>query len=476
MLDFAWQETENSGNKMKRIDKGADGVQTTIRRIFDVLIQVCVNLIGVVLIFATLNKLLALSLIFFIITYFLIGYFMLKRAVGQEKVVNKGFENLGGITFESLNNIQTIKSLSIDEGIKTIVEKHAVGLISEIKKRIFYFQSRNGVLFFYENLFQFLGIAFLGKLVLDGSADLGLLVLFISLFGEASGSTRELTDVTQELSLAKIWISRAMAILRIDPSIEHPDKLANQSVYPDDWKKLEIRNLRFTYGKKDALHNISLTIHRSEKVGIVGLSGAGKSTLFKLLLDLYEDYEGDIVLDNISLKDMQRQSFIDHVAVVLQDTELFDMSLRENIEIANVGSSKPKLHLDNVIHMAHLDMVVADLPEGVNTIVGEKGIKLSGGQRQRLGIARALYRDPDILLLDEATSHLDAHSEIEIQKALQENMHKFTTIVIAHRLSTIKAMDKIVVLEQGKILEQGSFDELLAKKGTFAKMWQEQKI
>jgi ABC-type multidrug transport system fused ATPase/permease subunit len=267
-----------------------------------------------------------------------------------------------------------------------------------------------------------------------------------------------------------------MEILRTEPNIENPNKVATQLPYSPEWKEIKIDRVKFAYGKKDALQKVSLTIHRGEKVGIVGLSGAGKSTLFKLLLDLYEDYEGEILIDGVPLKNLQRQSFIDHVAVVLQDTELFDMSLKENIEIAAVHGNAANNKLEDIIRMAHLESVVNQLSHGVDTIVGEKGIRLSGGQRQRVGIARALYRQPDILLLDEATSHLDAHSEKEIQKALEENMHKFTTIVIAHRLSTIKAMDKIVVLEHGKIAEQGSFEELLNKKGPFSKMWEEQKI
>ncbi|MBP9820470.1 ATP-binding cassette domain-containing protein, partial [Candidatus Woesebacteria bacterium] len=170
-------------------------------------------------------------------------------------------------------------------------------------------------------------------------------------------------------------------------------------------------------------------------------------------------------------------SYINHVAVVLQDTELFNMTLRENIEIAAVdGKVLPVEKLTEVIQMAHLDEVVKDLPKGWDTIIGEKGIKLSGGQRQRLGIARALYREPEILLLDEATSHLDAHSEKEIQNALETCMQNTTTIVIAHRLSTIKAMDTIIVLSQGVVAESGTFDELLAKDGVFAQMWKEQKI
>ncbi|HKB88471.1 MAG TPA: ABC transporter ATP-binding protein [Patescibacteria group bacterium] len=475
-LDFAWQEKENSGNKMKRIDKGLDGINSTIRRIFDVLVEVCVNLLGIVIIFFTLEKTLSLALIFFIVTYFLIGNILLKRAVNQERVVNKAFENLGGITFESLNNIQTIKSLSIDMGIVGIVKEHIKNLLIEIRKRIFFFQSRNAILLIYVTFFEFLSIVFLTRSILQGYTDIGLLILFIGLFQKVEESTRELTDVTQELALGKIWISRAMEILRTKPNIENPEKVAKQILYPNNWKELKIDKVKFTYGKKNALQEVSLTINRGDKVGIVGLSGAGKSTLFKLLLDLYEDYEGEILFDGVSLKNIKRQSFIDHVAVVLQDTELFDMSLKENIEIASVSGAPSNITLKDVIKMAHLGSVVEQLSSGVDTIVGEKGIRLSGGQRQRVGIARALYRQPDILLLDEATSHLDAHSEKEIQKALQENIHKFTTIVIAHRLSTIRAMDKIIVLESGKVQEQGSFEELLEKNGVFSKMWQEQKI
>jgi ATP-binding cassette subfamily B protein len=268
-----------------------------------------------------------------------------------------------------------------------------------------------------------------------------------------------------------------MSILKVEPTIESSTLAASQQEYPHQWKKLIISHVGFSYRNRHILKDISITINRGEKVGIVGLSGAGKSTLFKLLLDLYETYEGTIMLDNVSLKDIRRQSYIDHVSVVLQDTELFDMSLQDNIKIARTSSSSDdRESLADSVHRAHLGEVVSELPKGLDTLIGEKGFKLSGGQRQRLGIARALYRQPDILLLDEATSHLDAHSEKEIQRAIEENIGQFTCLVIAHRLSTIKAMDKIVVLEHGEVVEIGSFSELLKKKGHFAAMWKEQKI
>ena len=384
-LDFAWQERENSGNKMKRIDRGLDGVNVTIRRIFDVLIEVAVNTIGIVIIFFTLDRVLGISIVIFMATYYLFSTLLLKKAMRQERIVNKAFENLGGVTFEALNNIQTIKSLSIDEGINKVVTRHISLLVQKIKRRIFLYQSQNGAQLMYESLFLFGVVAFLTWGILHGTQDVGLLVLFIGLFGKVSTSTDELTDVTQQIALARIWVSRSMEILRTQPNIENPEKVALQKSYSPDWKEIKIDKVKFAYGKKEALQEISLVIKRGEKVGIVGLSGAGKSTLFKLLLDLYEDYEGEILIDGIPLKNLRRQSFIDHVSVVLQDTELFDMSLRDNIEIAAVSWGYKDPDLKDVIHMAHLDEVVAQLVHGLDTIVGEKGIRLSGGQSAKSG-------------------------------------------------------------------------------------------
>lgn len=476
LLDLAWQEVENSGNKMKRIERGYDGVNNTIRRIFDVLIEVGVNTIGIVIIFLNLDIWLSLSIIFFVVTYYILGTKLIRRAAVQEQIVNARFEDLGGMTFESLNNIQTIKSLAIDNSIMQTIDKQQKNLIHEIRKRILLFQSRNGILNTYELMFEFFVVCFISYNIWHGRFDISLLVLFLGLFEKVSTSAQELSDVTQELVTSKVWVSRTMSILNVLPTVEHPEKKKEQLPYPVSWKTLKIKNINFKYKKRTILGGITLSINRGESVGIVGLSGAGKSTLFKLLLDLYENYDGDIFLDKVSYKNMNRQSYIDHTAVVLQDTELFNMSLRENITLASVENKDPKVTINDAIHMAHLDDVVDNLSLGIETLVGEKGVKLSGGQRQRVGIARALYRNPDILLLDEATSHLDAYSERQIQEALSENLHKFTTIIIAHRLSTIKEVDKIVVLEKGQVKEMGTFKELLARKGSFAKMWHEQKI
>lgn len=475
-LDLSWQEIEGSGNKMKRIDRGRDGMNQMIRRIFSVLIEAFVNTIGILLIFFTLEIELSISLLFFIVTYFILGVRLLRKPTRQEKEVNIKNEAFTGITFESLNNIQTIKSLGIDQGIIRVIKAQTVILKEEIRKRILYFRVQSGVLETYYVLFEFVMICFIIWNIWQGNYTISLLILFIGMYQKVGQSTSELTEFAQEMVVSKIWVSRAMDLLSVIPEIENDKKIEKQFEYPRDWKTLTLKNIHFAYARGQALADISLEIKRGESIGIVGLSGAGKSTLFKLLLDLYENYEGEILLDNVALRNMKRQSYINHVAVVLQDTELFNMSLGENIKLAKVEERNTKTTIEDVIKMAHLEDVVKNLSHGIDTLVGEKGVKLSGGQRQRVGIARALYRQPDILLMDEATSHLDGQSENQIQQALGEVMHNFTTIVIAHRLSTIQKMDRILVMEKGKIQEIGTFKELLLLNGSFAKMWKEQKL
>lgn len=475
LLDLSWHELEGSGNKMKRIERGYDGMNESVRRVFDVLIEVLVNTVGVVIIFFALDRMLSIAILFFIITYFFLGRRLLKKASAQEQVVSRRMEELSGLTFESLNNILTIKALGFHSGILKVISDHIKILIEEIRKRIFYYRIQSGALNTYFFVFELAIISYIIWSIFNGNYTISLLLLFVGLFQRVGQSTTELVDVTQQIVVNKIWISRAVALLSVPIGIEDPEKKSKQLEYPLSWKELHIKNIHFAYKKGNALTDVSFSVKRGESVGIVGLSGAGKSTLFKLLLDLYEDYDGDILLDKTPLKQIERQSYITHVSTVLQDTELFNMSLRENIEIANLKKSGA-IKLTDAIQMAHLTDVVEGLSNKLDTIVGEKGVKLSGGQRQRVGIARAIYRDPDILLLDEATSHLDGHSEKQIQEAIAEVKGKFTTIVIAHRLSTIQQMDKIVVLDHGKVKEMGTFSELLAKKGAFAKMWQMQKL
>ena len=238
--------------------------------------------------------------------------------------------------------------------------------------------------------------------------------------------------------------------------------------------KIDFKNITFKHqdARESIFEDFSLSVKAGERIGLVGVSGSGKTTLTKLLLRFADVQDGEILIDGQNIHEVQQVSLREAIAYVPQETALFHRSIAENI-----AYSKPDASRDEIIRAAKLanaDEFIRDLPDGYETLVGERGIKLSGGQRQRVAIARAILKDAPVLVLDEATSALDSESEALIQDALIRLMKGRTSIVVAHRLSTIASLDRIVVLENGKIIEQGTHHELLEKHGAYHKLWSRQ--
>ena len=233
--------------------------------------------------------------------------------------------------------------------------------------------------------------------------------------------------------------------------------------------QIEFNNVSFDYGKQDVIKRFSLSVNPREKIGVVGLSGAGKTTLVNLMLRAYDVKSGAIKIDGVDIRDIRQDSLHKHISFVPQEAVLFNRSLMDNIRYARPNASKQDVI--NAAKKANIHEFIVALPDGYNTLVGNRGIKLSGGQRQRIAIARAILKDSPILILDEATSALDSENEVLIQKSLKNVMRGKTTIAIAHRLSTLRNMDRIIVLDKGRIIESGTHTQLLRTGGAYRKLW-----
>lgn len=469
-LDAAWHEKENAGNKLKRIQKGREGIQQSQRIFLTSIIEIVVTFIGISVVLANLDRMMLLILLTFIVTNLALSALLTARISRAEIAVNESEENATGLVFEILNNVRTVRALGLGQSLLRLYTQRIDAWFASLKNRIRKYQSRSLLLNIWGQGFRFAALAFGVWQVIHGAYAVGFLVLFYGYFGRIWELVNELSEVLQDLTTNKYAVARLMSILAEPVNI---DDDSGKTVFDPNWQKLEIASVTFGYGERDAITDVHLTVRRGERIGIVGLSGAGKSTLFKLLLKEHENYSGEILFDATPLRKIQRQSYARRVAAVLQDTEVFNFSLKDNITL---GESADEKRLEQALRVAHVKDFLHKLKNGVDTLIGEKGVKLSGGERQRLGIARAVYRQPDLLLLDEATSHLDVVSEEKIQDSLAHVFTKVTAIVIAHRLTTIQAMDRIVVLEGGRILEQGSFAELMGKQGRFYELWERQKF
>jgi len=250
-----------------------------------------------------------------------------------------------------------------------------------------------------------------------------------------------------------------------------PERTSGKDLMQRALGRLDFIKLCFTYSGQQtaALQDINLSVQPGETIAFVGMSGGGKSTLVNLVPGFYSATSGEIQLDGMSIEDISLSSLRKQIAMVSQHVVLFDDTIAANIAYGDPAPDRARVL--SAANAAHLDEVIASLPDGLETMIGDNGSRLSGGQRQRLAIARAIYKDAPILILDEATSALDSESERAVQAALDELMKGRTTLVIAHRLSTIERADRIAVLAEGQIVELGSHQELLDKNGVYANLY-----
>lgn len=463
VLPMSFFSDERKGNLLSTFSADLKETELAIKATTNAIFKDPFYVIGY---FATLF-IISFKLTFFIVLFLPIaGLIISKISNGLKKRSKKGQENLGDIlslTEETLFGLRIIKSFNAQAFMNNKFESKSNSLYSlmlGINRRIYLASP----------ISEFLGVlATSGVLLYGGNLVLnefiqpdvfiGYLILFSQLISPFKSISKAVYDSSQGIA----------ALERIEKITLQDQLIKNSPATPQPInfnKEISFNNVSFKYNQEQVLENISFKIKKGETVAIVGHSGAGKSTIADLLIRFYDVVEGSINIDNINVKKINLSQLRNLMGVVTQDSILFNDTVINNIAF---GVEIENSQVLESAKMANADEFIENLDEKYETFIGDGGNKLSGGEKQRLSIARAIYKNPEILILDEATSSLDTKSEKAVQEALNRLMKNRTSLVIAHRLSTIQNADKIIVLDNGKIVEMGSHKELVAKNSFYKK-------
>lgn len=465
--DLVWHDKENTGNKMQKVLSGEKALKDFSGFYTNEGIKLVTTVLGILVIFSFFSlKYTALAIVFMIV-YLTVEFKLNKRVAKKTLEVKIAQEKTSGKTFEFSSNINTVKSLGIESSLSKEINKNEEEVLDLKNQR----RSKNNRKWIYVQIiaviFYSLFILLVGRDVIAGLLTIGSIVIYVDYVSKLRNNLNLVSREVDNLTDIKYGIYRTMQMYKELPEIKEGGAKKLKK-----WDEITVKNVSFNYKDEGVLEDFNLNIKNGEKIGIVGKSGSGKSTFFKLLLKLYLPKKGMIYFDDKPITSIKKMSVLDKISIVPQETEVFNLSLKDNIFIAGKGKRNMFLY-NNALVASQLKKVVSKLKYKDNSLIGEKGVRLSGGEKQRLGIARAIYKNSDIIIFDESTSNLDYETEKEIQKSIDKIKGK-TLIVSAHRLSTLQNMDKIVFLEKGKVVEQGNYEELLKKKGKFYNLWLQQ--
>jgi subfamily B ATP-binding cassette protein HlyB/CyaB len=378
----------------------------------------------------------------------------------------RGSENQAFLV-ESVTGAETLKAMAVEPQMQRHWEEQLAGYVAASFRVISLNNTASQAVQLINKLVIAFTLYFGAKLVIAGDLTVGELVAFNMLSSRVSAPVLRLAQMWQDFHQARLSVARLGDILNTRPE---PSTSPTRAPLPALRGRIEFEHVHFRYrvDAPEVLHDVNFIITPGQVVGIVGSSGSGKSTLTKLVQRLYIPESGRVLVDGVDLSMVDVAWLRRQIGVVLQENVLFNRSVRDNIAFVD-----PTMPMERVIAAAKLSGAhefILELPEGYDTIVGERGSSLSGGQRQRIAIARALITDPRVLIFDEATSALDYESEQAIQQNMQQIAAARTVFIIAHRLSTVRGADRIITLERGRIVEDGSHDELIGSNGRYAKL------
>lgn len=469
-LSEGWHENQASGEKLQRLMKARESTFMILNEFYWEFIQLPAIFLAVSVSIYVMDAPWYYLFLFtgmigsYIFFSFITGSWLFRR----HKAFYESLETVIGSVYEFVISTATVrffnlKPSALEKGmqLEALNHKDKVNVFKTTFKR--WFLVDNQALFWMVLIISLSSYeATQGKLSIGAFTT--IIMFSLTLWGEIEKFAVSYAKMIEH------WegLGRLVEVLNIKPDITDS---ANAIQIADDHPDIRFDDVSFEYTKaKSVIKDFSLHIKAGEKIGLIGPSGAGKSTIVKLLLRFYDCDKGSVSVASHDVKQIKTHSLQENIAVIPQDVVLFNHPLIENIRYGRLDASDEEVM--EAAKKAHAHEFIELLPDGYQTLVGERGVKLSGGQRQRIAIARAILKDAPILLLDEATSALDSESEKHIQESLHDLMEGKTVIAIAHRLSTISHLDRLVVMDEGKILEEGSHEELLKNKdGLYAKLW-----
>lgn len=465
-LPVAYFTEKRKGDMINRISSDVNEVESNIlNSIVEIVRSPIMIIVFVVVLFTVSYQLTIFAILVFPIMGTIISLIgkSLKRAAAHAQ---DELSNIITYVDETLSSLKIIKIFNAEDQVKgrfdESINRYRKYLQKVMKKRALASPTSEFLGAVTIGLIVFFG----GKLSLEGNGLTGSqFIFYIATFYTLLDPIKRFSKALSDVQKGEVSAKRIFEVLDADVSIKDVPDAKGIDAFED---KIEFRNVTFAYGKHNVIENFNLTINKGETVALVGQSGSGKSTLANLITRFWDVKSGQILIDGIDIKHIKLNDYRLLFGLVTQDSILFNDTIFNNISL---GDKSPNLEkVEYAAQIANAEEFIVKMPEKYQESVGEGGSKLSGGQKQRLSIARAVYKNPPIMVLDEATSALDTKSEKLVQVALNNMMQNRTSLVIAHRLSTIQNADKIVVMEAGKIIEQGNHHSLIEKKGVYANL------